>query len=149
LVFDEEHGSMRHIFAVAFAALLHVSSAWADNAALKFTNKSGEAIIQLTALPRATVAAGDLAAVEAAGDVSSATSMEVADPEQIAVVSEVAAPQPENILNQTVAHNAQGSAPVEIASASCVQDLTFTFASGKTLTIPNMDICQIDNIVVE
>jgi hypothetical protein len=55
----------------------------------------------------------------------------------------------QNILAAPVANGAKGAVSIARANGACVVDLTFTFASGKTLTIPDMDVCQVDNIVVE
>ena len=55
----------------------------------------------------------------------------------------------QNVLASPIPNDEPGDAAIEAAEGTCVFDLTFTLASGKTISTPNTDICQTDTIVVE
>jgi hypothetical protein len=55
----------------------------------------------------------------------------------------------QNILSAPVPSGASGTASVTNTPDSCVYTLIFTFASGKSTTRPDMDICHTSNLVVE
>jgi hypothetical protein len=54
-----------------------------------------------------------------------------------------------NILTASISPNSVGQANIATTSASCVFMLNFTFASGKIVTRPDMDICHTTDIIVE
>ena len=55
----------------------------------------------------------------------------------------------QSILAAPIADGEAGLATLEAAEGDCVFNLTFTFASGKILERPDMDLCQTDGIMIE
>lgn len=140
---------MRKIWTLSIPLFFALASfACAAGLSVKFTNKSGDTISQVVAAPRSTPdavadsSAAQSVTAEATGPMTIETlDAGLADQQALAVA--------QNILAAPVANGAKGAVSIAGASGACVVDLAFTFASGKTLTIPDMDVCQVDNIVVE
>lgn len=140
---------MRQIWTISIPLFFALTSlASAQNPLVKFTNKSGDAISQVVASPRNSPesVAANPEATSILDETTGAIAVETLDSGQ---ANQQALAVAENILAAPVADGAKGAAPVASTNGECVLDLTFTFASGKTLSIPDMDICQIDNIVIE
>lgn len=124
------------------------SFACAAGLSVKFTNKSGDTISQVVAAPRSTPdAVADSSAAQSV--TTEATGPMTVEAQDAGLADQQALAVAQNILAAPVANGANGAVSIARASGACVVDLTFTFASGKSLTIPDMDVCQVDNIVVE
>jgi hypothetical protein len=55
----------------------------------------------------------------------------------------------ERIFEHPIANGDSGEAFFAATAGDCVFTLTFTFASGKSLSRPDTDLCQTDRIVIE
>lgn len=56
---------------------------------------------------------------------------------------------PVNVLAAPIIAGQPGNLVIEAAEGQCLYDLTFTFASGKSVARPDVDICQTDGIEVD
>jgi hypothetical protein len=55
----------------------------------------------------------------------------------------------QNALAGPIANGSFGTASIPGPTDACVYALTFTFASGKAATRPDMDLCHVSDLVVE
>lgn len=69
--------------------------------------------------------------------------------ELIATPKGATKPSVQNILPAPLSSGQAGNASLEVPEGECVFNLTFIFASGKTLERPDTDICQADGILIE
>jgi hypothetical protein len=58
-------------------------------------------------------------------------------------------PATENLLTDSVATGDQGEIALQATDGDCLFTLSFTFASGKTVERPDIDVCQTESIAVE
>ena len=66
-----------------------------------------------------------------------------------ATPKDAAMPSTQNILAAPIPAGTSGTTSITSASGGCVFSLTLTFASGKVLSRPDIDICLTDSIIVE
>jgi hypothetical protein len=66
-----------------------------------------------------------------------------------ATVKDTAEASLANLLSAPLGNGEPASISLEAAEGVCVFDLTFAFASGRILAMPDTDLCQTDGIVVE
>jgi hypothetical protein len=161
---------MRKFLLLIATLVLTSPASFGATLTVKFINQSGQALNSVTAVPKGGDQAINLTAAPMADLAKTATSAQVAAPAMPAVlvppIKPLTAAQSVS-LAATIVRPAI-TAPViptptavqrTIADPSavtfnapdkaCVFTLAFTFASGKITTLPDTDLCQTEQIVVE
>jgi hypothetical protein len=157
---------MRKLLMLLTAWVLMTPQSHSATLSVKFINKTGQALKSITATPIDGDVALNLIAAPLAADAQPMApvlpAIVVPSPQVLAAAATASKAAAPALLKPTItppvmaAATALAKPPADPARVTftapdktCVFNLAFTLASGKVSTLPDADLCQTDQIIVE